>query len=44
MSNLRNLNNLISEIYHKLIQYQKGDNKVNKKEVEDFIYFLIKSN
>ena len=37
-------NNLISKIYNKINKYQKGNQLVSKKEVEDFIYFLRKGN
>ena len=44
MSNLRTLNNLIAEIHIKILKYQKGNKVITKKEVGDFIYFLMKSN
>ena len=44
MSNLRNLNELISEIHKKITKHQKGNKKLTHKEVEDFVYFLRKSN
>ena len=37
-------NNLISKIYNKINKYHEGNQLVSKKEVEDFIYFLRKSN
>jgi len=37
-------NNLISKIHYKINKYQEENNVVSKKEVEDFIYFLRKSN
>ena len=44
MSDLITLNNLISEIHKKILLFQKKNSVVTKKEVEDFIYFLMKSN
>tara|TARA_B100000212_G_scaffold327830_1_gene291488 strand:+ start:534 stop:668 length:135 start_codon:yes stop_codon:yes gene_type:complete len=44
MTYLRTLNNLISKIHIKINKYQEGNKVINKKEVEDFIYYLIKSN
>ena len=44
MTTLRNFDFLIDEIHTKIIQYQKGNKIVTKKEVKDFIYFLRKSN
>ena len=37
-------NDLISKIYNKINKYDEGNKLVSKKEVEDFIYFLRKSN
>ena len=42
MTYLKTFNKLISEIHIKINNYQKGNKIVTKKEVEDFIYFLIK--
>ena len=44
MSYLRTLDNLISKIHHKINKYQEKNNLATKKEVEDFICFLRKSN
>ena len=43
MTHLRTFDNLINKIFNKLSRYQKESNKVNKKEIEDFIYFLRKN-
>jgi len=44
MTYLKADENLISKIYHKINKYQEENKLVTKKEVEDFIYFLIRSN
>ena len=44
MTYLITFNNLISKIHSKINKYQEGNKLVSKKEVEDFIYFLRKSN
>ena len=44
MTYLITLNNLISKIHDKINKYQEGSKLVSKKEVEDFINFLRKSN
>ena len=44
MTHIRNDSNLISKIHQKINKYQEGNKQVSKKEVEDFIYFLRKSN
>ena len=44
MTYLRTQNNLISKIHHKINKYKGGNELVSKKEIEDFIYFLRKSN
>ncbi len=44
MSDVKTLNNLIEEIHIKILRFQKGNKVITKKEVEDFIYFLRKSN
>tara|TARA_Y100001978_G_scaffold80880_1_gene72399 strand:- start:818 stop:952 length:135 start_codon:yes stop_codon:yes gene_type:complete len=43
MTYLRTFDNLISKIHNKLSKYQEEKKVVSKKEVEDFIYFLRKS-
>ena len=37
-------NDLISKIHNKINQYREGSKLISKREVEDFIYFLRKSN
>ena len=44
MTYLITLNNLISKIHNKINKYREVNKLVSKKEVEDFIYFLRKSN
>ena len=44
MTYLITFNNLISKIHNKINKHQEEKKLVSKKEVEDFIYFLIKSN
>ena len=44
MSNSQEFNSLITKIHDKLMPYLKGHSKLTKKEVEDFIFFLRKSN
>ena len=44
MSDLRTYDNLISKIHNKINNYQEGNKVISKKEVEDFIYFLIRNN
>ena len=44
MTNLRTFNNLITKLNHNINKYQEGNKVINKKEVEEFIYFLIKNN
>ena len=44
MTYLRTFNNLISKIHNKINKYQKENKVITKKEVEEFIYFLINSN
>ena len=44
MTYLRTFNNLISKIHNKINNYQEENKVITKKEVEDFIYFLINSN
>ena len=44
MTYLRTFNNLISKIHNKINNYQEEKKVITKKEVEDFIYFLINSN
>ena len=44
MTYLRNLDNLISKIHNKINRYKEVNKVVTKKEVEDFIYFLKRSN
>ena len=43
MTYLITFNNLIAKIHNKINKYQEGKKLVSKKEVEDFIYFLRKS-
>ena len=43
MTYLRTFDNLISKIHNKLSKYQEKKKVVSKEEVEDFIYFLRKS-
>ena len=44
MTYLITFNNLITKIHNKINKYREGNKLVSKKEVEDFIYFLRKSN
>tara|TARA_B100000212_G_scaffold225716_1_gene171389 strand:+ start:242 stop:376 length:135 start_codon:yes stop_codon:yes gene_type:complete len=44
MTYLKTYNNLISKIHNKINKKKEGKNLVTKKEVEDFINFLRKSN
>ena len=44
MSNSQEFHSLITKIHAKLMPYQKGNNNLTKKEVEDFIFFLRKGN
>ena len=44
MTYLTTFNNLISKIHIKINNYQKENKVITKKEVEEFIYFLINSN
>ena len=44
MTYLIKLDNLISKIHNKINKYQEGNKLVSRKEVEDFISFLRKSN
>ena len=43
MTYLIEFSNLISKIHNKINKYQEGKQLLSKKEVEDFIYFLRKS-
>jgi len=44
MTHLTTFNDLISKIHNKINKYQAGNKFISKKEVENFIYFLRKSN
>ena len=44
MTYLIRFDNLISKIHNKINKYREVNKLVSKKEVEDFIYFLRKSN
>ena len=44
MTYLKTFNNLINKIHKKINNYQEEKKVITKKEVEDFIYFLINSN
>ena len=44
MTYLITFDDLISKIHNKINKYQEGNKLLSKKEVEDFIYYLRKSN
>ena len=44
MTYIEAFNSLISKIHNKINNYQEENKVITKKEVEEFIYFLINSN